>query len=247
MMVKAWHAGLAALALLAMLGLATTSAPPAVVAPPAPERSVPALPLRLPAAPPVVAAQPVVRPGMAPVAPASDELERLVALARRGDARAGHAAYLALSVCVAPQAEPPAYCQGLPASLLQERLRFLGDAASAGLPAAQIDFYMQGPSALQALDAEALQAWRAQALAGLQGAAAQCEPFAMGLLATLYDAGELMPRDAARALAYAVAEGQLRRRTLSDDSLRDRLAEPVTDAVLAGAREQGQRLAAACR
>lgn len=180
--------------------------------------------------------------------PALKELDRLVALARRGDdARASHAAYQALAACVAPEAEQPVFCRGLPASLLQERLRFLGHAARAGLPAAQIDFYMEGPDALQALDADALQAWRLEALAGLQGAAAGCEPFAMGLLATLYDAGELMPRDATRALAYAVAEGQLRRLAVSDDSLRDRLAEPVDDAVIASAREQGQRLAAACR
>ncbi|PTT80019.1 hypothetical protein DBR42_20270, partial [Pelomonas sp. HMWF004] len=78
-------------------------------------------------------------------------------------------------------------------------------------------------------------------------AAAQCESFAMGLLATLYDAGEVTPRDAAQALAYAVADGQLRHRPPSDDALRDRLAEPVDDATLAVARQQGQRLAAACR
>jgi hypothetical protein len=246
-MIKVWHAGLAALALLALLGLAATSAPPAVVTA-APEASVRALPLRLPAAPLPAAAPSAARPGLARAAPVPDELDRLVALARRGDdARASHAAYQALAACVAPQAEAPVFCRGLPASLLQERLRFLGQAARAGLPAAQIDFYMEGPDALQALDADALQAWRLEALAGLQGAAARCEPFAMGLLATLYDAGELMPRDATRALAYAVAEGQLRRRTVSDDSLRDRLAEPVDDAVIASAREQGQRLAAACR
>lgn len=243
MVIKAWHAGLAALAGLAVLGLVMVPAPPADVAAVVPERVVQPLPL------PVVPAAPVTRPAVArPVAAASpDELERLVAQARRGDMRAAHAAYQALSACVAPEVERAAFCRGLPASLVQERLRFLADAARAGVAAAQIDFYMEGPSAAQAVDADALQAWRGQALAGLKEAAAQCEPFAMGLLATLYDAGETAPRDAPQALAYAVAEGQLRRRTVSDDSLRDRLAEPVTDAALAAAREQGQRLAAACR
>ena len=106
---------------------------------------------------------------------------------------------------------------------------------------------MEGPDALQSQDADALQAWRQQALSGLKAAAAQCEPFAMGLLATLYDAGELMPRDGAQAVAYAVAEGQLRLRPASDDSLRDRLAEPIEAAALEAARRQGLSLAAACR
>ena len=148
---------------------------------------------------------------------------------------------------MAPEVEKPSSCHGLPASLLQERLRFLGQAVHAGLPAAQIDFYMEGPDAMQALDPDALQAWRAQALAGLQGAAAQCEPFAMGLLATLHDAGELAPRDAVQAVAYAVADGLVRHRPPGDELLRDRLAEPIADAELAAGRQQGERLAAACR
>ena len=240
---KAWLGGLGAVVLMAALAAALGLAvfvPPAA----APVAVVPAAavrPLPLPAAPAAVALRPTAaRAVVAPVA--STELDRLVAAARQGDRRAGYAAYLALSACLAAQA-----CAGLPPSLVQERLRFLADAVQAGIAGAQIDFYMEGPDAAQAVDGDALQAWRAQALGGLKAAAAQCEPFAMGLLATLYDAGELMPRDATQALAYAVAEGQLRQRPPSDDALRDRLGEPTADAALAAARQQGLGLAAACR
>lgn len=247
MRIKAWHAGLAALALLAVLGLVAMPAPTADIAADiaaAPQSRVQALPL--PIAPPVEAAQPLTRQdGVKTAAPS--ELDRLVALARRGDMGAAHAAYQALSACAAPEVERAAFCRGLPASLVQERLRFLADASRAGVAAAQIDFYMEGPDAAQAADADALQAWRAEALTGLKGAAARCQPLAMGLLATLYDAGDLTPRDATQAVAYAVAEGQLRRRPASDERLRDRLAEPMADADLAAARAQGERLAAACR
>ncbi|MGM9481600.1 hypothetical protein ACS5PN_10450 [Roseateles sp. NT4] len=244
-MIKTWHAAVGALALLALLGLVAMPAPPADVAT-APEQRVQALPL--PTVPPAVAARPVLAGPVAAVAPvAPSELDGQVAQARRGDRRAGHAAYQALSACVAPEAERPAFCRGLPASLVQERLRFLADAAQAGIAAAQIDFYMQGPDAAQAVDADALQAWRTEALNGLKDAAAQCEPLAMGLLATLHDSGELAPRDATLAVAYAVAEARTRHRPTSDERLRDRLAEPITDAELAAARAQGERLAASCR
>lgn len=248
MAMKAWLGGLGAVALVAALGLAAL-VPPAM--PPAGEAApavMPPLPLPLPMAPPAMAARVVARPvaARAVLAPVSTtELDRLVAAARQGDRRAAYAAYQALSACAVPEA--PQACRGLPASLVQERLRFLADAVQAGIAAAQIDFYMEGPDALQALGGDALQAWREQALGGLKAAAGQCEPFAMGLLATLYDAGELTPRDPARALAYAVAEGQLRRRPASDEALRDRLAEPVDDATLAAARQQGLSLAGACR
>ena len=66
-------------------------------------------------------------------------------------------------------------------------------------------------------------------------------------MATLSDSGELAPRDAARAVAYAVAEASLRHRPLTDEALQDRLAEPLDAAGLAAARELGLRLAASCR
>ncbi|RTL40940.1 MAG: hypothetical protein EKK53_14570 [Burkholderiales bacterium] len=171
-------------------------------------------------------------------------LDALIAAARQGDAQAAHAAYRGLAACLGPDAPR---CPGLPASLLQERMRFLAQAMHAGLPQAQLDFYFEGPDLGQAQDAASLQAWRAEALAGLQAAAARCEPLAAGVLATQYDSGELSPRDPGLAVAYAVAEGRLRGRPTSDASLRDRLAEPIDDAALAAARQQGLALAAACR
>lgn len=244
MRLKAWHGGLGALALGAVLGFSRLTQLPVDQ-----EAQAPAAvrPLALPVAPPAALASAVPVPlvpqaAVAVVGPS--ELDRLVAAARRGDARAGYAAYQALSAC---SGEKAGTCGKLPYSLLQERLRFLTDAANAGVAAAQIDFYMEGPGAQQAMDGDALLAWRQQALSWLKSAATQCEPFAMGLLATLYDAGELTPRDAAQAIAYAVAEGQLRRRPPSDDGLRDRLAEPIEAAALDAARRQGLSLAAACR
>jgi hypothetical protein len=233
---KAWLGGLGALGLLTALGLAVITAPPepvpasSAVAPPA----LPALPRAIPAP-----AAPRLHAELAPV-PSPSELDRLVATARQGDRRAAYAAYLLLSACVETA------CPGVPLSLVNERLRFLADAARAGVAGAQIDFYLEGPGAQQATEGDALQAWRQQALDGLKSAAAQCESFAMGQLATLFDTGELAARDATAAVAYAVADGQLRRRPPSDASLRDRLAEPISDAALAAARQQGLDLAAAC-
>lgn len=243
---NAWHGGLAGVGVVALVigaGLLAPDpdAPPAGPAPqaaPVASRSTAPLVATPPARVPLPGAVPANPPAPAP------EVDRLVAAARRGDARASYAAYQALSACVAAEATA---CPGLPASLLAERLRFLAEAVRAGLPAAQVDFYMEGPDRLQALDEQALQAWRAQALAGLQAASAHCEPLATGLLATLYESGELAPRDAARALAYAVAEGALRRHPATDTTLLDRLAEPVDEATLAAARVQGLALAAACR
>lgn len=251
---KATHGWLGALALAAGAGWTamTVSSVPGPVPVPMPTAGgalltgVAVQPVPLPT-PQVVPAARAYAPPPARPAPAPrsvPELDRLVAAARQGDVRAGYAAYQALAACAAADGAP---CAGVPAPLLQERLRFLADAAHAGLPAAQIDVYMEGPDPLQAQDPDALQAWRQQALAGLTSAASQCEPFAAGLLATLYDAGELTPRNAAQAVAYAVAEGQLRRRPPSDAALRDRLAEPIDDAALLAARQQGMAWAAACR
>lgn len=230
---KAWLGGLGAVGLLTALGLAVITAPPE----PVPASSAVA-PLALPRAIPAPAA-PRAHAEPAPV-PSPSELDRLVATARQGDRRAAYAAYLLLSACVETA------CPGVPLSLVNERLRFLADAARAGVAGAQIDFYLEGPGAQQATEGDALQAWRQQALDGLKSAAAQCESFAMGQLATLFDTGELAARDATAAVAYAVADGQLRRRPPSDASLRDRLAEPISDAALAAARQQGLDLAAAC-
>jgi hypothetical protein len=243
MTTKTWLGGLGAAALAVALGLVL----------PLPEPPQPTAAAGAPAPVPLPAARPVAAPRTgsarttaAPSADAGVELDRLVAAARQGDRRAAYAAYQLLSSCV--QTPAPDVCRGLPPTLVQERLRFLAQAAQAGVVDAQIDFYMEGPAPVQAADGEALQAWRGQAMGLLTAAAGQCEPFAMGLLATLYDAGEMTQRSAAQALAYAVAESQLRHRAPpSDEALRNRLAEPADDAVLAAARLQGQQLAAACR
>ncbi|MFG6458174.1 hypothetical protein [Roseateles sp. BYS96W] len=243
-MTNGWLGVLGAAGLLAALGLvfvAVPAPPPAGGAPAAPRLAALASPAQvpMPAARPPVAPPRRVPAALAPAAPA--ELDRVVAAARLGDRRAGYAAYRLLSPCA------EAACPGVPLTLVNERLRFLAEAARAGVAGAQVDFFLEGPDAVQAADGEGLQAWREQALGGLKDAAAQCEPFAMGQLATLLDAGELTPRDAIAAVAYAVAEGQLRHRPPSDESLRDRLGEPIADADLEAARVRGLGLVAACR
>lgn len=209
--------------------------------------AVPALLLRTTPTVPTVVANPVPSSRRAPassgVAPSA--VMRAVAAARLGDAQAAHDAYRRLTDC--SRGDGTSECAGLPRSLIEERLRFLAQAARAGIPAAQVDVYMEGPDPLVALDEQQLQAWRAETLSGLQQAAGRCDAFANGLLATLFDSGELAPRDAARAVAYAVAEASLRHRPLTDEALQDRLAQPLDAAGLAAAREQGLRLAASCR
>lgn len=241
-----WTAGLAALAVLglvlSLLGMGAPETPAAQHEPQAPKVAA----LSLPAAPPDVA-RPTGSNHRSSVSAGAvvSALARAVAAARLGDAQSAYEAYRLLTDC--SRGEGPAECAGLPRSLIEERLRFLAQAARAGVPAAQVDVYMEGPDPLLALDERQLQAWRAETLSGLQQAAGRCDAFANGLLATLSDSGELAPRDPARAVAYAVAEATLRHRPLTDDALQDRLAEPLDAPSLASARAQGLRLAASCR
>jgi hypothetical protein len=198
------------------------------------------------------------------------------ARARQGDLKAGYELYQALSLCarrdeplpefarpaerdaaVREQAALQRDCLSISPAQVQERLRWLSAAAQSGNPAAQIDFYMEGPFAAtpgrpldpeQAASDPAVAAWKAEALGHLRSAAAQCDSFAMGLLATLYDSGELSPPSPRQALAYAVANAAARKLALSDEQLRDRFGEAVSAGDLVAGREAGAKLAAeSCR
>jgi hypothetical protein len=194
-------------------------------------------------------------------------IARRNAAARTGDMRAAYDIYQAASVCAASleplpefavaaeraQAEAErrrvqALCAGVSAVQLQERMAFLARAADAGNRDARIDFFMEGPPGRPAdLDAQAgdpqVQAWNQQALGYLQQAGAQCDHFALSLLANAYDLGQLVPRDPRMTMAYAIAAAAARHVTLTEEQLRARFGDEVTGADFAAALQAGSRLA----
>jgi TPR repeat protein len=187
------------------------------------------------------------------------------AAARTGDMRAAYDIYQAASVCAAA-AELPDFavaaeraqaeaerrrvqtlCAGVSAVQLQERMAFLVRAADAGNRDARIDFFMEGPMGRSAdLDAQSddpqVQAWKQQALGYLQQAGAQCDHFALSLLANAYDLGQLVPRDPRMTMAYAIAAAAARHVALTEAQLRARFGAELTGADFAAALQAGSQL-----
>jgi hypothetical protein len=196
-------------------------------------------------------------------------IARRTAAARTGDARAAYEIYQAASLCAA--AEPAladfempaerqdaeaerhrirALCAHVSAAQVQERTAFLARAAQAGSRDARIDFFMEGPQG-RAVEVEVegepddplVAEWRHQALGFLQQAGAQCDPFALALLANAYDLGKLVPRDPRMTMAYAMAAAAARREALTEGGLRARFGEELAPAAFEAARQQGAALA----
>jgi len=191
-------------------------------------------------------------------------------LARAGDKDAAYQVYLATAVCASNDEPAPAFnnaaglqqflaqrekllalCQGVNAAQLQERLSFLAQAARAGKVEAQIDYFMEGPygrdtDLAKSADDPVVQQWKTEAVTELKSAAGQGEPFALALLAQVYDAGELLPRDAKLSLAYKVAEADARNSTLPEEQLRRNAGAQMSDADFASALQTGRQMAAAC-
>jgi hypothetical protein len=191
------------------------------------------------------------------------------ARARTGDLKAAYEAYQAASGCAAAEEPLPEFfneaegreaardrermrklCANVSPVQLQERMRFLGQAADAGNRDAQIDFYMEGPGGktvdLQArADDPEVRQWKQQAVGYLQQAGAQCDQFALGLLSNVYDAGQLVPRDPASSMMYTIASNNARSRPLSEDQLRRRFGDELAPAAFDAALQAGARLAAA--
>jgi hypothetical protein len=189
--------------------------------------------------------------------------------ARMGDLKAAYEVYQALSICAnnddpvadydqAQQRDAflrerenlKAICTNVSPAQVQERLRFLAAAASAGNAAAQIDHYVEGPygHTFDPAQVEAdplVRQWRDDALAHLRSAAEHCDTFALGLLATVYDAGALTERDVKRAMAYSVAEAAARQVAVSEAALRSRFGSELSGAEFDAARQDGARLARA--
>jgi TPR repeat protein len=192
-------------------------------------------------------------------------IARRNAAARTGDMRAAYDIYQAASVCAAA-AELPDFavaaeraqaeaerrrvqtlCAGVSAVQLQERMAFLVRAADAGNRDARIDFFMEGPMGRSAdLDAQSddpqVQAWKQQALGYLQQAGAQCDHFALSLLANAYDLGQLVPRDPRMTMAYAIAAAAARHVALTEAQLRARFGAELTGADFAAALQAGSQL-----
>lgn len=191
------------------------------------------------------------------------------ARARTGDLKAAYEAYQAASGCAAAE-EPLSeffneaegreaarerermrrLCAKVSPAQIQERMRFLSQAADAGNHDARIDFYMEGPGGrtvdLQThADDPEVREWKQQAIAYLQQAGAQCDQFALGLLSNVYDAGQLVPRDPASSMMYTIASNNVRSRPLSEDQLRRRFGDELAPAAFDAALQAGARLAAA--
>lgn len=191
-------------------------------------------------------------------------------LARAGDKDASYQVYLATAVCASNDEPAPAFnndaglkqfleqrekllalCQGVNSAQLQERLSFLAQAARAGKVEAQIDYFMEGPygrdtDLAKSADDPVVQQWKTEAVAELKSAAGQGEPFALALLAQVYEAGELLPRDAKLSLAYKVAEAGARNSSLSEEQLRRNAGTQMSDSDFASALQTGKQMAAVC-
>lgn len=190
-----------------------------------------------------------------------------VGAARSGDAKAAYEVYQAESICAAnddPVADyhDPAekaqflrereglvkLCAGLSPAQVQERLGFLGTAARAGQVAAQVDFYMEGPygrqfDMAQNADDPTVRQWKQDALGYLLQAGGKCDHFALALLSTVYDAGQITQRDPRTAIAYRVAAAVPRKKAVNEEQLRSEFGDQLSPADFAAALQLGAQMA----
>jgi hypothetical protein len=195
-------------------------------------------------------------------------IDERAASARTGDLKAAYQVYQAASACAAAEEPLPefldpregeaaarerarvrALCARVSPTQLQERMRFLARAADAGQRDAEVDFFMEGPNGKPLAQADPgdpqVQQWQQQALAYLQGAGAQCDQFALGLLSNAYDAGQLGAHDPGLAMAYQIASNAARNKPLGEQQLRERWGEELSADAFAAARAKGAQIAGA--
>lgn len=169
---------------------------------------------------------------------AAQYVDKHAVAARRGDANAAYEVYKAESVCAVGSEAVPLFslpeqsvqfmqerqalatlCAQVSPAQIQERLSFLSQAARSGLREAQIDFYIEGPygRSLDNINSDdpILKAWQEEARRHLGAAVTQCDPYAMGLLANAWDAGDFGERNVGLAASFSVAEAYTRRTQLS--------------------------------
>jgi len=187
--------------------------------------------------------------------------------ARLGDMKAVYEVYQAVALCAnidepLPETQDPAdhdqlartlgrqraLCASISPAQVQERMRYLRQAADGGNAEAQIDFYMEGPGAAARADDQALKQWGQDATAYLQAAGKRCNPFALSLLSTAYDAGSIVERDPGMVMAYGVAAARARHVDKTAEQWRRQFGEDLSDADANAALQLGNQLAsgAAC-
>lgn len=190
-----------------------------------------------------------------------------IGAARSGDPKAAYEVYQAESICAAnddPVADyhDPAQkaqflrereglvklCAGMSPAQVQERLGFLGTAARAGQVAAQVDFYMEGPygrefDMAQNADDPTVRQWKEDALGYLKQAGGKCDHFALALLSTVYDAGQLTERDLRTSIAYRVAAAVPRKKPVNEEQLRNEFGDQLSPADFASALQLGAQMA----
>lgn len=190
-----------------------------------------------------------------------------IGAARSGDPKAAYEVYQAESICAAnddPVADyhDPAQkaqflreraglvrlCAGLSPAQVQERLGFLGTAARAGQVAAQVDFYMEGPygrefDMAQNADDPTVRQWKQDALGYLKQAGGKCDHFALALLSTVYDAGQITERDLRTSIAYRIAAAVPRKKPVNEEQLRSEFGDQLSPADFAGALQLGAQMA----
>lgn len=201
---------------------------------------------------------------------AAQYIDQWAAAARRGDKDAAYKVYQAESVC-ATNDEPMAnyqteedrkeflnereairkICNGVSPVQVQERMHFLELAARGGNNQAKIDFYMEGPggrtdNGVLSRNDPAFKQWREDAVGYLKSAANQGDPFAMGLLSTIYGGETLGMRDTKLAMAYSIAEATARGRQLTDDQLKRRFGKQMSGSDFAAAMQMGTQISSDC-
>jgi hypothetical protein len=87
--------------------------------------------------------------------------------------------------------------------------------------------------------------WKADALTYLKDAGNKCDHFALALLSTVYDAGQLTARDPGSSMAYAIAAAVPRKKPVTEAQLRERFGEDLSAADFASAEQRGANLASA--
>ncbi|MET3139788.1 hypothetical protein AAKU61_004170 [Undibacterium sp. GrIS 1.2] len=201
---------------------------------------------------------------------ASDFISKWSSLARAGNQEAAYHVYQAESVCannddaiakfenaadreqfLREREDLQKICKGVTPAQVHERLYFLSMAARGGNVKAQIDFYMEGPygksiDLIANRDDPIVQQWKEGAVSNLVAAAQQGEPFAMALLAQVYLAGELLPRDTKMSLTYTVADAIVRNVNISEDQLRRRFGPQMSAADFETALQAGKYMANEC-
>ena len=203
---------------------------------------------------------------------AAQYIDHWVRAARQGDPKAAYEVYKAEAVCATADEIAPAFnaakdretyeterasvralCAKVSPAQIQERLNFLQLAARKGNLDARIDYYVEGPygrdlPAATGNDDPIVVAWKTDSYHFLQSAAQQCDPYALGLLANAFDAGDIVSRDLTMTLAYSVAESHLRKGSITSEHWNRRFGGELSPTQMEAGLKLGEKIASdSCR